>query len=52
MDSKGNRCTNCKAMKTKAYVAVGRWPIGDASPIVEILDSAVSGRTSKEVWSG
>jgi hypothetical protein len=35
--------------KIKTYAAVGRQPIGDDSTNGEILDSAVVGRTSKEV---
>jgi hypothetical protein len=42
----GNPSSNRKLLNKKDLIDGG---IGDASPIVEILDSVVSGSTSKEV---
>jgi hypothetical protein len=42
----GNRGANRKLLEKEDLIDGG---VGDASPIVEILDSVVSGSTSKEV---
>jgi hypothetical protein len=49
VDNKGNRRSNCKSVKNKSLRGSGKTAIGDVSTNGEILDSAVLGRTSKEV---